>query len=194
MSTKPAHIGQHRFFLPQEETLDQAGIEALQRKKLAAMLADIRQTNPFYREKFQSLSLDPLRDPLDQIPLTTRAELEEDQLSNPPYGTNLTFPISQYTRLHQTSGSGGLPLRWLDTRESWAWFARCWGIILTSCGVTPADRVLFAFSFGPFVGFWGAFEGANSLGALCLPAGGMSTSARLRMLLENKATVVCCTP
>jgi phenylacetate-CoA ligase len=194
MKSEPAHSDQHRYFLPEEETLDQAGIEALQRKKLAAMLAAIRQTNRFYRQKFQSLSFDALRDPLDQIPLTTRAELEEDQRENPPYGSNLTFPISQYTRLHQTSGSGGRPLRWLDTRESWAWFARCWGIILTSCGVTLADRVLFAFSFGPFVGFWGAFEGANSLGALCLPAGGMSTSARLRMLLENQATVVCCTP
>src|SRR6476469_3313547 len=192
MKSGPAHSDQHRYFLPEEEMLDQAGIEALQRKKLAAMLAAIRQTNRFYRQKFQSLSVDALRDPPDQIPLTTRAELEEDQRENPPYGSNLTFPISQYTRLHQTSGSGGRPLRWLDTRESWSWFARCWGIILTSCGVTPDDRVLFAFSFGPFVGFWGAFEGANSLGALCLPGGGMSTSARLRMLLENEATVVCC--
>ncbi len=194
MVRDPTSASLPQFFLPQDESLDRGGIDALQRAKLTAMLDAVRKTNQFYRQKLEPHSFDPLTDPLARLPFTTRAELEEDQLRHPPYGSNLTYPIEQYTRLHQTSGSGGRPLRWLDTRESWAWFARCWGIILTSCGITAADRVLFAFSFGPFVGFWGAFEGANSLGALCLPAGGMSTSARLKMLLENQATVVCCTP
>ncbi|HEX5242944.1 MAG TPA: AMP-binding protein [Tepidisphaeraceae bacterium] len=183
-----------RFYLPAEETLDSAALAALQRKKLAALLEQVRAGNAFYQQKLNGVSFDPRHDPLDRLPLTTREELEADQSAHPPYGRNLTFPLDQYTRLHQTSGTGGRPMRWLDTRQSWEWFARCWGIILTSSGVTASDRVLFAFSFGPFVGFWGAFEGACALGTLCLPAGGMSTVARLRMLLENQATVVCCTP
>jgi phenylacetate-CoA ligase len=32
------------------------------------------------------------------------------------------------------------------------------------------------------------------LGCLCLPAGGMSSAARVRMLIETQATVLCCTP
>jgi phenylacetate-CoA ligase len=32
------------------------------------------------------------------------------------------------------------------------------------------------------------------MGALCLPGGGMSSSARLRAILDNGATVLCCTP
>ncbi|MEM1063763.1 MAG: AMP-binding protein, partial [Planctomycetota bacterium] len=48
--------------------------------------------------------------------------------------------------------------------------------------------------FGPFLGFWAAFEGAARRGNLAIPAGGMSTEARLRMLANVEATTVCCTP
>ena len=53
---------------------------------------------------------------------------------------------------------------------------------------------MFAFSFGPFIGFWLAFESAARLGCLCLPGGGLSSAARLRMMRDNQANVLCCTP
>ena len=42
--------------------------------------------------------------------------------------------------------------------------------------------------------FLGGVRRAAALGCLCLPAGGMTTTARLRFILDNNATVVCCTP
>jgi phenylacetate-CoA ligase len=54
--------------------------------------------------------------------------------------------------------------------------------------------VFFAFSFGPFIGFWLAFESATRLGCLCLPGGGMSSEARVKAILENHVAVLCCTP
>jgi phenylacetate-CoA ligase len=54
--------------------------------------------------------------------------------------------------------------------------------------------VFFAFSFGPFIGFWLAFESAQKLGCLCIPGGGMSSEARGKAILLNGATVLCCTP
>src|SRR5438034_7353630 len=69
-----------------------------------------------------------------------------------------------------------------------------WTEILRVVGVQPADRVYFAFSFGPFIGFWLAFESAARLGCLCLPGGGLSSAARLRAMMDNAATVLCCTP
>jgi phenylacetate-CoA ligase len=54
---------------------------------------------------------------LAAMPLTTREELLADQAANPPFGTNLTFPLERYTHLHQTSGSTGATLRVLDTAE-----------------------------------------------------------------------------
>lgn len=119
----------------------------------------------------------------------------EDQRAHPPYGEILTFPLSDYCRLHQTSGTTtGKPLRWLDTRESWNWLLGCWERNYELMGLTPKDVFFFPFSFGPFLGFWTAFEAASRAGFLVVPGGGMSSSARLRLMVELQSTVVCCTP
>src|SRR5437762_12667429 len=119
-----------------------------------------------------------------------------DQREHSPYGTNLTFPLEHYVRLHQTSGtSGSQPLRWLDTAESWAWWERIWAdLIYEPAGVTPDDRIFFAFSFGPFIGFWSAFGGSQRLGAMAIPGGAMTTIQRVQVMRDMQATVLCCTP
>ena len=160
---------------------------------LHRLLAEILPRHRFYQERLSSApKLKTLAD-LARWPLTTKADLLADQQRNPPYGS-LTYPLSAYTRLHQTSGTHGTPLRWLDTAESWQRMLDVWEQIFGIIGVTRDDRLLFAFSFGPFLGFWTAFEAAARLGCLCLPAGGMTSAARLRMALDNQATVVLCTP
>lgn len=128
------------------------------------------------------------------VPFTTKADLVADQASHGPYGTLLTEPLTRYTRCHQTSGTTGVPLRWLDTPESWEAMVRDWETVLRAAGVGAGDRILFAFSFGPFLGFWLAFEAGQRLGALCFAGGGMSSAVRVRLLLENECTVLCCTP
>jgi phenylacetate-CoA ligase len=61
-------------------------------------------------------------------------------------------------------------------------------------GLRRDDRLFFPFSFGPFLGFWTAFDAATRQGFFCLAAGGMSSPARVRFLLDNRATVVFSTP
>ena len=158
--------------------------------RLADLLRTILPVHRFYARKFAGLPLDDW----SKLPFTTKDELLENQSKYPPYGELLTCPLDRYTRLHQTSGTKGAPLRWLDTPECWDWMLGCWGKMFDIVGVTAADRLLFAFSFGPFLGFWTAFEAASRMGCLCLAAGGLSSGARLRMLLDNRATVVLCTP
>lgn len=183
------------FFDPIHEGLAPSDLAALQRQRLGALLDVLRRNNPFYRRKFENVHFDPACDPISHLPLTTRDELQNDQTVAWPYGTNLTCPKDHYVRMHQTSGTThGAPLRWLDTAESWDWCLKCWGIVYRGAGLRADDRLVFPFSFGPFLGFWMAFEAACRLGNFCLAAGGMSTSARLRYLLDNQATVVCCTP
>jgi phenylacetate-CoA ligase len=180
------------------EPRDRAALGRLQAEKLARLAATVLPRNPFWRRKFSDAGVAPgdLRGPddLGRLPFTTKEELAQDQAAHPPYGTNLTYPIERYVRLHQTSGTKGRPMRWLDDRESWEWILGCWGRIYDTVGVSAGDRLLFAFSFGPFLGFWAAFDGAQRQGYFCLASGGLSTAARLRFLLENEATVVCCTP
>jgi phenylacetate-CoA ligase len=177
---------------------NRAAIEAQQLEALRSLLAELIPGNRFYSRKLeaQAITFDvaSLRDFSNRFPFTTKSELVEDQRSNPPFGTNLTYPLGSYTRYHQTSGTRGLPLRWLDTPESWEWMVESWTEILQVAGLGPEDRVYFAFSFGPFIGFWLAFESAARIGCLCLPGGGLSSVARVQAILDNRITVLCCTP
>jgi phenylacetate-CoA ligase len=66
--------------------------------------------------------------------------------------------------------------------------------VLEKAGVTTADRVFLPFSFGPFLGFWAAFEAATRMGCLTIPGGGMRSGPRVRMILDNGVTTLCATP
>ncbi len=174
--------------------LEPSQVVEIQRAKWAGLVQAVRATNSFYQQKHRNY--DPRSGNIDfrAIPFTTRAEVEADQLAQPPYGTNLTYSLDKFVRLHQTSGTSGTPVRWLDTAESWAWWKKCWDWVYHGASVGPSDRLMFAFSFGPFIGFWSAFETASELGMFCLTAGGMSSLARIQFLIDHRATVVCCTP
>ncbi len=175
-----------------------SALRASQLARVRALLKAVTTSNPFYARKLAGLgdpgSLDCLETFATTIPFTTKGELSADHLANPPYGSNLTFPIERYTRCHQTSGSSGQPMRWLDTNESWSSLLDNWSEIYRAARVSAADHIFFAFSFGPFLGFWTAFEAALRIGCLCVPGGGMSSATRLRAILANQATILCCTP
>ena len=85
-------------------------------------------------------------------------------------------------------------MRWLDTPESWDWMLGNWERVYQAAGVGAGDRIFFAFSFGPFLGFWVAFDAATRMGCLAIPGGGMRSAARLRAIIETSVTVLCCTP
>jgi phenylacetate-CoA ligase len=181
---------------PPQDFLDRRQLGQLQQHRLAAMLDEVLPRNPFYARKLTEAGLDGRTRPADlaAFSFTTKSDLARDQEAHPPYGTILTYPLGRYCRLHQTSGTLGKPLRWLDTPQSWNWFLDCWEQVYGVVGLRPDDRLFFPFSFGPFLGFWGAFEAALRRGNFCLSGGGMSSSARLRCLLEHRITVVLCTP
>ena len=89
---------------------------------LNRVVAAIAPTNRFYRRKLVAAdglegfaSLDDFR---ARMPFTTKTELAQDQVEFPPYGSALTYPLERYVRFHQTSGTSGRPLAWLDDRES----------------------------------------------------------------------------
>jgi phenylacetate-CoA ligase len=175
-----------------------AALREAQLEQLRSLLTELFPGNAFYTRKLEDVGVTfdvaSLEDFSARFPLTIKAELVADQLAHPPYGTNLTYPLASYTRFHQTSGTTGTPLRWLDTPDSWDCILDYWAEVFRAAGIGPGDRVCFAFSFGPFLGFWLAFESAERLGCLCLPTGGLSSAARLKVILDNAATVLCCTP
>ena len=163
-------------------------------ERFAAVFAEARSRNPFYRGKYAG----PVESWAEykKLPFTTKNELALDQQQNPPYGTNRCDNSPAIVRLHQTSGtSSGRPLRCADTASSWNWVSHCWSLGLTECvGLTSEDRAYFPFSFGPFLGFWAAFDAVTQLGLFTIPGGGLSSTGRLKQILEHGITVVFATP
>lgn len=184
------------------EDMTRSEIEARQLELLNVLLGEVAMSNAFWQGRLAGAGIEAdsfsglnSLSELTTLPLTGKADLVADQAEHPPYGSNLTYELSEYSRLHQTSGTTtGQPMRWLDTPSSWQWFMDAWSQQFRIAGLTREDRLAFPFSFGPFIGFWAGFEGANRLGNLCLPGGGMTSQARLKLIADNQATVVCCTP
>ena len=168
-------------------------------RRMQSLVRETFGTNPFWTAKWRAAGLtraDDLAgwDDFGRLPLLRKSDLMEDQAAHPPFGTNLTYPLERYVRVHQTSGTSGEPIRWLETQASWDWWARCWGFVLAGAGVGPRDRVYFPFSFGLFVGFWAGFEGARALGAMAVPGGGHDSIARLGAMQALGVTALVCTP
>jgi phenylacetate-CoA ligase len=171
----------------------------LQWRRFRALAQEVLGANRFWTARWRAAgvsSANDLRgwDDFLRLPLTSKTDFIEDQTRAAPFGSNLTYPLDRYVRVHQTSGTGGQAIRWLDTQASWDWWAHCWKFVLAAAGIGPADRVYFPFSFGLFIGFWAGFEGARALGALAIPGGGHDSIARLTTMRALGATALVCTP
>ena len=175
------------------ELLDRAALQATQLERLNQLLDTILPENRFYAEKLGSqLELDDLS-ALSELPFTTKAELISTS-SDSDFARNLTYDVDRYVRFHRTSGTSGRPMSVLDTASDWQWWIDTWQCVLDVASISANDRVFMAFSFGPFIGFWSAHEAVTSRSALAIPGGGLSSEARLDLILRNHATALFCTP
>jgi phenylacetate-CoA ligase len=176
---------------------DRASIESLQTERLRALLLELRSGNAFYRDRLAKAALGEaptLTEFVAKMPFTSKMDLVWDREEFPPYGSNLTYPIGRYSRFCQSSGTTRGPLPSLDTAESWSAMLDCWDRVYEAAGVGPGEKIFFAFSFGPFLGFWTAFESATRRGNLSIPGGGLSSKARLQAMVAHEVEVLCCTP
>lgn len=183
--------------VPRSDVIDRFrhSIRERQWTKLHALLETVLNSNPFHRKRLLNAHPRSLEDYVKICPLMSKRMLVQDREAHPPYGSNHTYPLENYTRFCQTSGTTGPPLTWLDSHDDWAGMLSLWERIFQEFGVIPGeDRLFFPFSFGPFLGFWTAFEAASHVGCLVIPGGGMSTNARLQLMLDHQVTIACTTP
>lgn len=185
------------FYNREIETLARDDLRNLQDQRLRTLIAELA-TNQFYQQKSREAGLEfsgiACAEDLRSLPFTTKQELVDEQVAHPPFGRLLTYPLSRYRYFHQTSGTTGPPLKWLDTEESWQWWQRSWGYVYRAAGVTADDVIFCAFSFGPYLSHWAAISGAWHIGAMCVSGGGMNSEQRLQSIIDNQATVIVCTP
>ena len=169
-------------------------LEQWQLVQLNILLSRILDSNTFYREKFKAGSL-PVKslEHWRKFPTTSKSELSQ-KANSQGLAPHLTFPLDQYTRFHRTSGSTGKPLIILDTPEDWVAWIDAWQSVLDAALIEARDVVFMAFSFGPFIGFWTAQDACLQRGCRVVPGGGLSTVARIDLILDSGATVLFSTP
>ena len=164
-------------------------------QKLNDLIRSILPANRFYAEKLGLLGdFTSLFDFTNSVPFTTKEELAANHEQHPPYGSTHTFPLARYHRFHQTSGTRGKPLIWLDEPDGWAWILDNWEWVWRGVGVNAGETAFFPFSFGPFLGFWAGFEAATRMGVRAVPGGGLSSEDRLQLLRHSQSSILCCTP
>ena len=176
------------------ESWDRDQLKTYQLKRLNQVFEAILPTNRFYQSKLEASKF-PITsmDELEQFPFTLKEELLDPE-NEAGFAANLTFPLDQYCRFHRTSGTRGRPLIVLDTANDWDWWMETWQYVLDSAALNSSDRVVMAFSFGPFIGFWSAFDAAVERGAMIAPTGSLSTIARIELIRSIEATIIFCTP
>ena len=99
-------------FDPQLEAMSRADLERYQWQKLVKQLEFLEATNNFYREKWSREhlsvgSLTSFSEFAEQVPVTRKAELIEDQAENPPFGNRLGVELGKLVQVNLTGGTSG---------------------------------------------------------------------------------------
>ncbi len=191
--------GPSEYWNPKNETLPRDQLRALQLAKLQRLCEWAWSRSGFHRRLWEKGGFHPDQleayDDIRRIPFMTREDWMAAQVAQPIFGDLTTVDHDLAIRYHLTSGtSGRVPIRVLDGRKDWEWIAEMWAYGFWGFGVRPSDRVFFAFSYGTFIGFWGAHYCCEKIGALVLPSGNSTTELRIKTILELGATTVCSTP
>ncbi|PKW14588.1 phenylacetate--CoA ligase family protein [Saccharopolyspora spinosa] len=96
--------------------------------------------------------------------------------------------------VHGTSGTLGRATLVPYTARDIAVWAEVMARALGGAGVTRRSFVHCAYGYGLFTGGLGVHHGATRIGATVLPVSSGATDRQLRLLLDLRPDVLCCTP
>jgi phenylacetate-CoA ligase len=177
-------------------------IIAAQNAKLAALTPFLYEHSGFYRRRFDRLGIAPTDictiEDLPKWPVVDKAEMTEDAIRHPPFGTYQTIGAEEWAdrgwMQFSTSGSTGAPRVFRYThidRSYWEWAnARA----LYAMGIRRGETVFPIGGFGPHVFLWGVMYALARMNVAVIPGGGMDAQARVRIIDRFKPTVIACTP
>lgn len=179
------------------ETMPREELGELQFKRFRNVFAYAWRNSPAHRRLYEQAGLTPesLRSPEDiaRVPLTDKRFITEN-LDGGLYGRTLTIPEERVVFYHQTSGTTSSPVPQPDSLNDWYYNGECWANALWAHGVRPRDKVMIAFNYNLFIGFWQCHYGCEKLGAEIIPGGGLSTEMKLQKIRDLGVTVLATTP
>ncbi|MGD0884846.1 MAG: phenylacetate--CoA ligase [Thermodesulfovibrionales bacterium] len=175
------------------ETLPREALEALQLKRLRALIEKEYTVVPYYRQKMDDAGVKPsdiksLQD-LRRLPFTTK----EDLRKNYPFGL-FAVSFERVVRIHASSGTTGKPTVVGYTRRDIDTWAELMARTLSASGAHQGDVVHNAYGYGLFTGGLGAHYGAERIGAAVIPISGGNTKRQIMIMQDFGSTVLLCTP
>lgn len=181
------------FFNEEFETLPRPALEALQLKRLQAMLERVYANVPFYRTALDRAGITPasvstLAD-LQRLPFTTK----QDMRNSYPYGL-FAAPMEDIVRIHASSGTTGKPTVVGYTQKDIDTWTELMARSFVAAGAHKGDIIHNAYGYGLFTGGLGAHYGAERLGASVIPISGGNTKRQLMIMQDFGSTVLTCTP
>ena len=184
---------QHRIYNPAMECIDREQLKKLQGERLAATVKQEYENVAVYRERMDAAGVKPedIRtvDDLKYLPFMEKTDLRDYY----PYGL-MASPKSAIVRIHGSSGTTGKPIVSGDTRGDLDVWSEMMARTLTAAGCTSEDIVQVAYGFGLFTGGFGAYQGADRIGAMVLPMSSGNTQRQIMMMKDMGTSILCCTP
>jgi phenylacetate-CoA ligase len=175
------------------ETLPREALEAIQLRRLQAVVERVYATVPFYRSRFEAVGITPadvksLKD-LENLPLTTKQDLRD----NYPFGM-FAVPMDNVVRIHASSGTTGkATVVGYTARDIDAW-SELMARALAAGGASRGDIIHNAYGYGLFTGGLGFHYGAERLGASVIPISGGNTKRQIMIMKDFGPTILACTP
>lgn len=183
----------HRIYDPDMECMSRDERTALQGKRLAETVRHEYENVPLYRARMDEKGVKPedIRsvEDLKYLPFTEKTDLR-DQF---PYGLT-AVPRKDIVRIHGSSGTTGKPIVVGYTRSDLDIWAQMMARTLTAAGCTDEDVVQVCYGMGLFTGGFGAYQGADRLGAMVIPMSSGNTQRQIMMMQEMGTSILCCTP
>ncbi|GAC1406781.1 MAG: phenylacetate--CoA ligase [Candidatus Velthaea sp.] len=177
------------IFQPEVEALERSALEALQMRRLRALVDRLREANSLYRDRLAGIATPRRLSDLSALPLTLKSDLRDAY----PLGM-LAVPHEQLARIHASSGTTGNPTIGAYTKRDLEIFGEVNARSLMLGGIAPHQMFQVAWGYGLFTGGLGMHGGGETLGACVIPASSGNTARQMQLLEALPVVGIGATP
>ncbi|MGY4654464.1 phenylacetate--CoA ligase family protein [Mycobacterium sp. URHB0021] len=174
------------YWFPVRETMYPAQRDEAILERIRQLMSYAWERSPFYRRKWSEAGLTPgditSLEVFEAVPVVRKEELRADQAEHEPYGSYLCIDPIDVTHIKGTSGTTGRPTAFGISQRDWAAVANAHARVMWGMGIRPHDVVLVGSPLTQYWGSWGAYIGAERLGAAVFPFGAGFAGQSLRTL------------
>ena len=184
---------EHLIYDPKRECMSRDELHAWQSARLIETVRREYENVPMYRARMDAKGVKP-EDILSAEDIVYLPFMEKTDLRDYYPFDLLASPRRDIVRIQGFSDTTGKPIVAGYTRNDLDVWTNMMARTLTAAGCTADDVVQVAYGFGLFTGGFGAYQGADRIGAMVVPMSSGNTQRQIMMMKDLGVTLLCCTP